>query len=163
VRRPWGDADTALRTSAAIWRFWQHGHLAEARARLERVMALPGAEIRSARRVRALGALGAILYWQTDYEAIRRPYEEAVEIAREVGEPGLLAHALFDLSFVPMVTDQDFERQERLLRAALAEASEDDPALQARIWTGLSGVSAMLGRNPAAGVDAIQRALGIGR
>ena len=111
-----GDADTALRMSAAIWRFWQQrGHLAEARARLERIMALPGAEVRGALRVRALGALGGIVYWQNHYEAMRRPYEEAVEIAREVGEPRLLARAVFDLSFVPMVTAQDIERTEQLL------------------------------------------------
>jgi tetratricopeptide (TPR) repeat protein len=159
-----GDADTALRTSAAIWRFWQqHGHLAEARARLERLLTLPGAQIRDGRRVRALGALGGVLYWQTDYEAMRRPYEEAVEIAREVGEPRLLARALFDLSFVPMVMARDFERQERLLREALAIAPEDDRDLQARIWTGRSYFRLLEGSDPVAGIEPIQRAIAIHR
>ena len=37
-----GDADTGLRTAAAIWRFWQQrGHLSEGRARLERLLAMP--------------------------------------------------------------------------------------------------------------------------
>lgn len=159
-----GDADTALRMSAAIWRFWQqHGHLAEARARLERIMALPGAEVRGALRVRALGALGGIVYWQNHYEAMRRPYEEAVEIAREVGEPRLLARALFDLSFVPMVTAQDFERTEQLLGEALAVAPEDDRVLQAQIWTSLGYLRAVEGSDPAAGIEPIERAVAIHR
>ena len=43
-----GDAETALRTAAALWRFWQgRGDLAEGRASLERLLALPGAETRA--------------------------------------------------------------------------------------------------------------------
>jgi tetratricopeptide (TPR) repeat protein len=126
-------------------------------------MALPGAEIHGARRVRALGALGGILYWQNDYEAMRRPYEEAVEIAREVGDPRLLARALFDLSFVPMVTDKDPERMEQLLGEALAVAPNDDRVLQAQSWTSLSYLRALEGRNPAAGIEPIQRAIAIHR
>ena len=130
------DADTALRTAAAIWRFWQlSAHLAEGRVRLERILALPGAQARGSLRVRALGALGGLLYWQNDYQAMRRTYEEAVEIAREVGERRLLARALFDLSFVPFVTAHDMEAQETLLQEALAETPEDDSMLQAEIWT----------------------------
>jgi predicted ATPase/class 3 adenylate cyclase len=159
-----GDANMALRMSAAIWRFWQQrGHLAEARARLERIMALPGAEVRGALRVRALGALGGIVYWQNHYEAMRRPYEEAVEIAREVGEPRLLARAVFDLSFVPMVTAQDIERTEQLLGEALALAPEDDRVLQAQIWTSLSYLRAIEGSDPAAGIEPIERAVAIHR
>jgi non-specific serine/threonine protein kinase len=158
------DADTALRTSAAMWRFWQQrGPLAEARARLELALALPGAEIHGARRVRALGALGGILWWQNDYEAVRRPYEEAVEIAREVGDPRLLARALFDLSFVPMVTDQDPERVEQLLGEALAVAPNDDRVLQAQGWASLGYLRTLEGRNLAAGIEPIQRAIAIGR
>ena len=158
------DADIALRTSAAMWRFWQQrGPLVEARARLQRIMALPGAEIHGVRRVRALGALGGILWWQNDYEAVRRPYEEAVEIAREVGDPRLLARTLFDLSFVPMVTDQDPERVEQLLGEALAVAPKDDRVLQAQGWASLGYTRALEGRNPAAGIEPIQRAIAIYR
>jgi predicted ATPase/class 3 adenylate cyclase len=159
-----GEADIALRISAASWRFWQHrSHFAEARARLERILALPGAETRGPSRVRALGALGGIRYWQGDDEAIRRPYEEAAEIAREIGEPRLLARALLDLSFVPMITVQDFARQERLLREALAEAPEDDRILQAEIWASLALLKAFGQDDPGAGIEPMQRAIAIGR
>jgi predicted ATPase len=145
------DADTALRTAAAIWRFWQlSARLAEARTRLERILVLPvRAEMRAV-RVRALGALGGILYWQNDFEGMREAYEEAVEIAREVGELRLLARALFDLSFVPSVTAQDFERQEQLLGKALAAAPDDDRVLRAEIEGFLGVVALFRGGDPAA-------------
>jgi predicted ATPase/class 3 adenylate cyclase len=158
------DADTALRTAAAIWRFWQlSARLAEGRARLERILALPGAEARSGMRVRALGALGGILYWQNDYQAMRRTYEEAAEIAREVGERRLLAWALFDLSFVPFVTAQDVEGQKKLLQEALAEAPEDDRVLQAEIWTYLGFLTAYYGGDPAAGIESTEKLIAIHR
>jgi predicted ATPase/class 3 adenylate cyclase len=141
------DADMALRI-AAIWRFWQlSARLAEGRARLERILALPGAKSRDALRVRALGALGGILYWQNDFEGMGDAYEEAVEIAREVGEPRLLARALFDLSFVPSVTVRNFERQEQLLGKALAQAPEDDRVLRAEIGGWLAALK-LLGGDP---------------
>ena len=159
------DVDTALRTAAAIWRFWQlSAHLTEGRARLERILALSGAETRrSALTVRALGALGGILYWQNDYEAMSRAYEQAVEIAREVGNPSLLARALFDLSFAPFVTAQDFEAQERLLGEALSVAPEDDRLLRAEISTYLGFIIAFKGGDPAVGIESVEKAIAIYR
>jgi predicted ATPase/class 3 adenylate cyclase len=158
------EAETALRTAAAIWRFWQlRGHLTEGRARLERILALPGSATRSASRARALGALGGIAYWQGDYAVIESLYEEAVEIGREVGDPRLLSRALFDLSFVPFVKDQDLERQERLLREAQAEADPDDRALKAQILTGFGYAHMFRGGNPADAFQLIEEALAIHR
>jgi tetratricopeptide (TPR) repeat protein len=159
-----GDAETALRTGSAIWRFWQQqGHLAEGRARLESILALPGAQIRGAPRARALGALGGLRYWQTDYEAVQAPYEEAVEIARELGDRRLLARALFDLSFVPLVTTQDFDRQQQLLGKALEHTPDDDLVLRGQILTGFAYLPTFKGENPSDGIEYIERALAIHR
>jgi predicted ATPase/class 3 adenylate cyclase len=159
-----GQAEIALRTAAAIWRFWQlRGHLPEARDRLERVLALSGAEARNAVRARALSALGGIAYWQNDYEVIGPLYEEAADIAREVGDRRLLSQALFDLSFVPLVTNLDFDRQRELLQEALAEAEEDDLALVGQIWSGFAYVHAFQMKDPAAGLEPAEKALAIHR
>jgi tetratricopeptide (TPR) repeat protein len=154
------DAPTALRTAAALWRFWhRRGHLAEGRARLERALSLPGAESRNGVRVRALGALGSVTYSQGDYGSTRGPYEEAVEIARELADRRLLSHALFDLSFLPFVTELDFDREELLLEEALAESPDDDRALRARIWSSLGFLRVFRGDGPAAGIGLVERSL----
>ena len=137
-----GDIATALRTATALWRFWQErGHLQEGRTRIERLLALPGAKGRDAIRTRALGALGSITYWQNDYESTRPAYEEAVEIARELGEPRLLSHALYDLAFLPLVLEGDFDGSERLLRESLELVDPDDRALAGQIWSALGFVA----------------------
>src|SRR5919106_1677663 len=159
-----GDAETALRTGAAVWRFWQfRGHLPEGRARLERILAMPGASTPTAARARALGALGGIRYWLADYQAIEPVYMEAVSIAREVEDRRLLSRALFDLSFVPMVIGQDFERQGHLLEDAMAEADPEDRALVAQLLTGLALNRMLRGGDPADARDAIEQAIAIHR
>jgi predicted ATPase/class 3 adenylate cyclase len=152
-----GDADTALRTGVAIWRFWQlSAQLAEGRARMERVLAIPGPEPRDALRARALGALGGICYWQNDYEAMRDAYEQAVRIARKVGERPLLARALFDLSFVPSALGEDRTRQKQLLDEALAETPEDDLMLRAEIGSFVGFLTAFTGGDPSSGIEAVE-------
>src|ERR687892_2447918 len=159
-----GDAETALRTGAAIWRFWQfRGHLPEGRARFERILAMPGASTRNAVRARALGALGGIRYWLAEYQAIEPLYMEAVDITRDVGDRRLLSRALFDLSFVPMVIGQDFARQGQLLDEALAEADPEDRALVAQPLTGLAFNRMLRGGDPADGPEAIEQAIAIHR
>jgi predicted ATPase/class 3 adenylate cyclase len=159
-----GDADTALRTGGAVWRLWQlRGHLAEGRARLERILAMPGASTRGVARARALGALGGIRYWLGDYGAIEPVYQEAVDIAREVGDRRLLSRALFDLSFVPMVTAQDLDGHDRLLEEARAEADPEDRALLAQVLTSLGLTRMFRGGDPTEGLQAIEEAIAIHR
>jgi predicted ATPase/class 3 adenylate cyclase len=150
------DAGTALRLATALWRFWQQrGHLQEGRGRLERLTALPAAKERDAVRARALSALGGVAFWQNDYEAVRRPYEEAVEIARELEDPTLLSNALYDLSFVSNIADGNFDRAEETLRESLAH-SERDLVLTARIWTALGYTEALRG-NLASAIEKLQQ------
>ena len=158
-----GDSETALRTGAAIWRFWQlRGHLREGRDRLERILAMPGASARTAARARGLGALGGIRYWQGDYPAMESAYEEAVDIARELGNRRLLSRALFDLSFVPMATGQRPDQDEQLLRQA-AQADPTDRALVADIETSLAFNRMLQGGDPAEVMATIEQALTIYR
>jgi predicted ATPase len=147
------DADTGLRTAAAIWRFWlQRGHLSEGRGRLERLLSMPGAEARDPVRVRSLGALGGIAYWQNDYPPMRAAYEEAVAIAREIGDDRLLASALLDLSYIPYL-EQDPDGAEAILREGLATAeAARDRLLAAEFWSSIAFLEVVRG-NPAAAID----------
>jgi predicted ATPase len=137
AREPEGSGiPTGLRTCAAIWRFWQQrGRMAEGRSRLEDLLAHPAAERRDAVRARALGALGSLAYWQTDYARVPERYGEAVEIAREVGDRRLLSHALLDLSFVQDYTPKALEERAALLEESLRVAEDDDHFLNGQIWT----------------------------
>jgi predicted ATPase/class 3 adenylate cyclase len=148
-----GDADTGLRTAAAIWRFWlQRGHLSEGRARLERLLSMPGAATRGAVRARALGALGGITYWQNDNPPTRAAYEEAVAIARGVGDPRLLASALLDLSYIPYL-EQNPDRAEAILREGLAHAEEaGDRVLTAEFLSSIGFLQVVRG-NPAGAIE----------
>jgi predicted ATPase/class 3 adenylate cyclase len=154
-------ADTGLRTTAAIWRFWlQRGHLSEGRGRLERLLSMLGAGPRGPERARALGALGGIAYWQNDYPPMRGAYEEAVDIAREVGDAKLLASALLDLSFIPSL-EHDPDRTEAILREGLAAAEEaGDRVLTAEFWSNIAFLEVERG-NPADAIDLRRTAIEI--
>jgi predicted ATPase/class 3 adenylate cyclase len=157
------DAETGLRAAAAIWRFWQQrGHLSEGRERLERLLALPVAAARDAVRARALGAVGGIAYWQNDTPATRAAYEEAVEIARELQDPQLLAPALLDLSFVPLM-ERDADKAEPILREGLAAAQQiGDRVLAADFWDSIGWLASLRGR-PQDAIPVRQRAIEIYR
>jgi predicted ATPase len=155
--------ETALKTSAAIWRFWrERGHLVEGEARLARLLELPEAQHPDEVRARALSAYGGILYWRSEYEAMRRAYEEAAAIARSLDDPALLASALFDLSFVPGMADGDFEAGEPILHEALDVLGDVDALLQSRIIGGI-GFSRMLRGDAAAAVEPFEQAIEIQR
>jgi predicted ATPase/class 3 adenylate cyclase len=156
-----GVAGSGLRAAAAVWRFWQQrGHLSEARTRLQRLLALPGAEARDAVRARALGALGSITYWQNDYAVMRTAYEEAVHIAREVGDPRLLASALLNLSYVPAL-EGDLERVESIVREGLEVARDGgEPTVVADLWTFLGFLEVWRG-NPSGALDPLHTAIDI--
>ena len=154
-----GDADTGLRTAAAIWRFWlQRGHLSEGRSRLERLLSMPAAATRGPVRARALAALGGITYWQNDYPPTRAAYEEAVAIAREVGDPRLLASALLDLSYIPNL-EQDPDRSEAILREGLARAEEAGDRVLTADFLSSIGFLEVMRSNPAGALEPFRTAI----
>ena len=154
-----GDAETGLRTAAAIWRFWlQRGHLSEGRARLERLLAMPAGDSPDRVRIRALAALGGIAYWQNDRLPTKAAYEEAMGIARQLGDAELLARALLDLSFIPFM-EQRPNDAEVILKEGLAVAEEaGDPVLIADFGTGLAFLEVDRG-NPAGAIEPYRQAI----
>jgi non-specific serine/threonine protein kinase len=158
-----GSASTGLRTAAAIWRFWQQrGHLSEGRGRLERLLAMARAATRGPLRTRALGALGGVAYWQNDNLVTRTAYQEALEIARELNDPKLLASALLDLSFVPFM-ERDADRAESILREGLAIAQEAGDRLLTADFLDSIGFLAVFRGNPGDAIPERLRAIEIFR
>jgi predicted ATPase/class 3 adenylate cyclase len=155
------DAETGLRIAAAMWRFWlQRGHLSEGRGRLERLLSMPGADVGGRVRARALAALGGINYWQNDNPPTRAAYQEAVDIARQVGDAKLLAAALLDLSYIPYL-ERDPDRAEAILREGLAHAEEaGDRVLIAEFLSSIGFLEVVRG-NPAGAIEPRRTAIEI--
>jgi predicted ATPase/class 3 adenylate cyclase len=158
-----GDAETAARIASAVWRFWQQqGYLAEGRARLERVMALPGVQARDAVRVRGLSALGGTAYWQGDNGPMEAAWEEALEIAREIGDQRLVAQALFDSAFIPLMKG-DLDGAAVLLREGLAVAEDAGDRTLVGSGTLYLGYLSTYKRDLAAAMELFSEAVAIAR
>ena len=81
-----------------LWRFWQiRGYLHEGRRLAEATLGLPASDPRL--RCRAYEAAGGIAYWKAEFEDCFRWYSAALELAREIGDPRLLADALYNAAF----------------------------------------------------------------
>jgi tetratricopeptide (TPR) repeat protein len=81
-----GQGEEGLRLGGALWSFWVvRGYLGEGREHLARLLALPGAEARTAARARALHGAGILAMFQGNYGATRTLLEESLAISREFG------------------------------------------------------------------------------
>jgi tetratricopeptide (TPR) repeat protein len=112
-----GEAERAQEAAGALWRFWQQrGHLAEGRAWLDDVLAIPSGRPTRARAKALIGA-GGIAWWQQDREAAGVFYRDALAVERELGDPARIAEALYNLAFV--VAGEDLEAATRMLEESL--------------------------------------------
>jgi predicted ATPase/class 3 adenylate cyclase len=94
------DPPTAIRLGFAMWRFWQkHGHLAEARRRLEAMDTATWSHDDPRLRAKLQEALGGVCWWQADIEAMARHYREALTIWQSLGDEAELANAYYNESF----------------------------------------------------------------
>jgi predicted ATPase/class 3 adenylate cyclase len=115
-----GEADLGQQAAGALWRFWQqHGHLAEGRAWLDELLAMPVGQGRTAARAKALTGAGGIAWWQVDHAHAGAFYGEALAIERELGEPRRIAEALYNQAFVAGATG-DVDGSTALLEESLA-------------------------------------------
>jgi predicted ATPase/class 3 adenylate cyclase len=119
------DAGTSLRLLAALWRFWQiRGHLHEARDRARQVLAVPWSDADIRARIGGLEAAAGIAYWQNDMGEAEALYGEALELARQLGDPAAIALLTQDLAFVVMWPTARAGRDLAKARALLGEAEE---------------------------------------
>jgi predicted ATPase/DNA-binding CsgD family transcriptional regulator len=95
-----GDAETALRLSAALWRYWEgRGHLAEGRDWLERAVA-SGTDLAPGARSKALNNLGNVALDLGDYATALVRYEESLAIRRHLGDQVGVASTLNNLGLL---------------------------------------------------------------
>jgi predicted ATPase len=103
-----GAAETAQRLATALWRFLQmRGYLLEARALIERVLAVPGGDADAARLAATLEAAGGIAYWQGDIPSTVRWYGRCLELRRALGDEREIANACYNLSFAAWMGGTD--------------------------------------------------------
>jgi predicted ATPase len=144
-----------------LWRFWQRrGHVAEGREKVAAVLALPAAD--PAARFAALEAAGGLAYWQADLPTAIEAYEEQEQLAREMGDDGLLIDALFNLRITQYIADIDGARTRGAVQELFDEANAlaeklGDPARLASVNWGIGTALAQGGRPGA--VEYLDRAL----
>ena len=120
------DPAMAVHTAFALWRFWQQrGYLIEARARFE-AMAARDWDLEPIVRARFAEAFGNVAYWQSDRDAARRWYDEALSLWRRIGDRREIANALYDRAYADMIVvmQGDDAPDPEATRAKLNEALE---------------------------------------
>ncbi len=157
-----GRADAAQACAGALWRFWQQrGHLTEGQRWFDEVLAMTSGQEPTAGRAKALIGAGGIAWWRQDREEAGRRYGEAVEIERALGDPGRIAEAVYNMSFV--VAGEDIEAAQRMLQECLdLYRAAGDERGEAQAVTMLVIGDAQAGRWEAV-VESLERSIAIWR
>jgi predicted ATPase len=104
------DAARGLDILGSLWRFYQsNGKFFELGIWLDRFFGLPGAADETAGRVKGLMGRAAATYWRGEPAAAIADYEEALAIARALGDVSLTADALYGLGASLIVAEQTSE------------------------------------------------------
>jgi predicted ATPase/DNA-binding SARP family transcriptional activator len=130
------DPSAVLRLTGALAPFWTfRGHLIEGRRRLAAALAADGAP--TLHRARAQAMFGLLLNTHGDLPQAREQAEQAVALARTLGDEQMLAIALLGLAHV-CTNQSEFELALRLDEEALLHArASGDAALAVRPLGGM--------------------------
>jgi predicted ATPase len=131
-------AETALRMSGALWRFWYtRGYLSEGRRWLDQALAMVESGLpvmhaeaagqaspedltaSAALRAKVLNGAGGLAWAQGDYAPAQTFYENSLALRRELGDKRGIATALNNLGIVAQ-RQGDYERTQALYEEALA-------------------------------------------
>ncbi len=104
------DPPVAIGLAFSMWRFWQkHGHLAEARRRLETMAAMTWSHDDPRLRAKLMEALGGTYWWQGELDPMSACYREALTLWLDIGDEAEIANAYYNASFqfgVPAEADR---------------------------------------------------------
>jgi predicted ATPase len=128
------DAGAALRLVEALHGFWYpRGYLREGRERLEKALALPGAEAPTAERARALTRAGYWAFRLGDYQGARELLEGALTIGRQLGIQFPTRGTLFYLGQVARYQG-DYQEARALYEGALTLLRQSGDQDNYRYW-----------------------------
>jgi predicted ATPase/class 3 adenylate cyclase len=161
-----GEAELGLRMAAALWRFWhQRGPLWEGRKALDRLLALPGSSRET--RARALSAAGGLAWWDGDFVATRRLFEDGFALFAADEETTDRVRALYDLGFALVWSGvqgnpKDLDRAEDLLRQSLtlAERLDDRPG-SARAYRALGLARGIARKDPRGAIPLFEQSVAL--
>ena len=115
------DGLALVRMTGALWPFWhEHTYFGEGHRWLEVALDL-GRDAPAADRIRALTGAGTLAWYQTRIEQALAWHEQALAMAREVGDQAAEAFALINLS-APAMEFGDYDLAFARLEAGLAAA-----------------------------------------
>ncbi|MCI0544637.1 MAG: adenylate/guanylate cyclase domain-containing protein [Actinobacteria bacterium] len=129
-----GERDRGLNLLGSTWRYFHsRGHLTELDLWLGRFFGLESGDGSAVGVVKGLMARGALRYWQRAFQDALADYEKAVNMARELAEPSLLADALFGLATSLILNDDAEMGREWLAEAMGLYVDLNDPGGQADV------------------------------
>jgi predicted ATPase len=112
--------ETGLRLAGALPFYWfLRGSLHEGRTRLEALLAHSASSDRSFARGLALSGAGMLAFYEGDFAAVAPSEEEALSIAREVGEKRLMGYPLLLLGMI-RVNQGDIEAARPMFAESLS-------------------------------------------
>jgi predicted ATPase/DNA-binding CsgD family transcriptional regulator len=115
-----GDAETVVRLGAALWQFWQmQADAADARERVDAILALAAATPLAPARAKALDGAGVLARMLGDYPAARALGEESLALARQLDDRRRVAVASYSLGRIAYLQGR-YADGRALLEEALA-------------------------------------------
>jgi len=124
-----GESNLALRLAGSLLSFWDGGHVAEGRQRLERLIAV--GQHPTADRAKALASAAGLARQSGDAETARRRAEEALALYRELDDARGTANVTVTLGLA-LADGGDFSRARDLFEEGvrlLSDAGDEDNAL----------------------------------
>jgi predicted ATPase/class 3 adenylate cyclase len=141
-----GDAGLGLQMVSNLWTFWvERGDLAEGRGIAERLLSMPGASDRDGKRAAALGGLGGLRYWLSDYRGSAEAYEEQASILSELGDRRGEARVRKDLAHVALARGDPPSAAAHVVEAQDLAAGTDDGRLLSELAVISGSVKAQTG------------------
>jgi predicted ATPase/class 3 adenylate cyclase len=122
------NAELGLRLATALGPYWRfEGRMVERRSTIVALLDLPGAEVPSQGRMRALEAAGSLFYYSGENDRADGLYRAQLEVARTLDDRQGVADATFNLAWTEDWSDRPAEASRRLdeLVAAYRELGDE--------------------------------------